>query len=151
MWKVAWQMVMLKPIIGLGLHTFSHNYMIYCPAGYPFYKEVAPYAHNIYMQMLAETGFLGLSAFLAMIFTLANHSLKAYHMIKDKFLKACLLGLWGCMIAYLTHGLLESSLYTSQGAVLFWLLLGLMMGLNRLISNFSLQKKDFWYNTAIIF
>ncbi|MBI5873587.1 MAG: O-antigen ligase family protein [Candidatus Omnitrophica bacterium] len=138
MWKTALKIIQVHPFIGSGLHSFSINYENFCLPGQPHCGAGAPYAHNMYLQMAAEIGLLGLGVF---IWILAFTFKKLFNIFKSasstSFMKALSLGLTAGMAAYLTHGILESSIYTSQGALLFWTMLGLSHGL---ISLMTLQK-----------
>ena len=138
MWEIALKMIKMHPLMGLGLHTFPLNYEKYCPPGYPFYGLGTPYAHNMYVHMATEIGLLGVVSFFILIFALFKNSMAAYKKAKEEYQKVCLLGLLGAMVAFLVHGILESSLYTSQGAILFWILLGLTVSLCNIINKKSL-------------
>jgi len=130
MWGVAAKMIGMHPVLGNGLHSFGVNYQKFCTAGDPFYGSGGqPYAHNMYVQMATEIGLLGLFSFIAMISGIFTKLLSIYRISGDMFIKTLALGFMGSLIAYLTHGMLESSLYTSQGALLFWILLGFSAGL----------------------
>ncbi|HAJ56627.1 MAG TPA: hypothetical protein DCL35_02530 [Candidatus Omnitrophica bacterium] len=126
MWSTGLKIISIHPFIGSGLHTFPINYQNLCLPGQPHCGGGAPYAHNMYLQMAAETGLLGLGAFLALMVITFKGLLFIFRSEKTgNFIKTTSLGLIGGITAYLTHGLLESSIYTSQGALLFWAMLGL--------------------------
>jgi O-antigen ligase len=130
MWKIAYKIILYHPFVGSGLHTFCLNYKRLCLPGYPFYQEGAPYAHNMYVQMVAEIGIFGLLAFLAFVASIFKALWITYAQVEDKFIKILSLGLLGSMSAYLVHGILESSFYTAQGAILFWIITGMSMALS---------------------
>ena len=129
MLEIALKMIAVHPFLGFGIHTFPLTYQKFCLPGYPFYKLVPPYAHNIYFQMIAEIGIIGFFSFLALLIIIFRKLWLTYSRAEEGFIKTLSLGLMGCFIAYLAHGMLESSLYTSQGALLFWVLLGFSVSL----------------------
>lgn len=129
MWAIAVKMIKMHPILGIGLHTFGVNYQKFCMPGDPFCGSGQPYAHNMYVQMAAEIGLLGFFSFIALIAGIFKKLWEVYRTTEEEFIQTLSLGLMGSFIAYLAHGMLESSLYTSQGALLFWILLGFSVSL----------------------
>ncbi|OIO35431.1 MAG: hypothetical protein AUJ74_06110 [Candidatus Omnitrophica bacterium CG1_02_44_16] len=129
MWAITVKMIQIHPFFGNGLHTFGVNYQKLCVPGDPYYGLGPPYAHNMYVQMAAEIGLLGLFSFIALIAGIFKKLWYIYRATEEKFVQTLSLGLIGSFIAYLTHGMLESSLYTSQSALLFWILSGFSISL----------------------
>jgi len=97
-WDAALGMLADRPISGVGLGGFAHHYPKY--ASY-LWLEPLGHAHNIYFNLLAETGLVGLALFMGV----------AIHM--------CGLGLlnnrnWvsvaglGALVVYLTQGLVDN-------------------------------------------
>lgn len=135
MCQIATRMIKIHPFLGMGLHTFPINYRRYLLPGEPFYEtEMLPYAHNIYFHMAVEIGLIGLAVFIWLLVTLIRGWNSGYKKSESSYLKALSLGLLGGIIAFLTHGMLESSLYMSQGGILFWFMIGLTVSIQRIIS-----------------
>ena len=71
-WNVGWRMVEDKPVVGVGAGNFqavSIHYLL-VPGGIRFDEYLVDepaVAHNAYLQVLAETGVIGLSLFIAII------------------------------------------------------------------------------------
>jgi O-antigen ligase len=68
LWKSAWTLFLNHPLLGTGLGTFGEAYQ---EAGMPL-GTGALYTHNLILQVLAETGLVGLLLFLATLFSLAH-------------------------------------------------------------------------------
>ena len=67
LWRAAWQMFLDHPIAGIGLLHFNEVYTAYYLS--PLAKEPGlPHPHNLFLNFLSETGIIGLSAYLSMIF-----------------------------------------------------------------------------------
>lgn len=69
LWDVAWRMWQDHPVTGVGLDNFSVRSPLYADQAGPlenanFIAEVPYVAHNVYVQLLAETGLIGLLLFL---------------------------------------------------------------------------------------
>ncbi len=128
MLQIGWQIFRERPLFGHGLNTFSHSYVAHAGPGDPFYGMGGPYAHNMYMHLACETGLLGLAAFLGLLVFILRRLLRREAdgpaNGKDAALRT---GLAMALIAYLIHGFLESSLQTSHGALIFWVLTGLCL------------------------
>lgn len=142
MWKIGIKIIALHPFLGSGLRTFPVNYQRLCPPGFPFYREGAPYAHNLYIQMISEIGIIGFVFFILFLTKIFSSSVTASRKAKDPLFKSYILAFLGALIAYLTHGCLESSFYTSQGGLLFWFLIGMLASLELMARKISLLEKN---------
>ncbi|HEV8310038.1 MAG TPA: O-antigen ligase family protein [Methylomirabilota bacterium] len=63
-WLVAWRMFTESPLFGKGIHTYEEFYLPYLsrirlPAGYAPEVAFIPWAHNLYLEILAERGIVG--------------------------------------------------------------------------------------------
>ncbi len=65
-WETAVRIAADHPLTGVGLGVFSRAYARYRPADAP--DVSASFAHNIFLNVLTETGILGLAAFGALCF-----------------------------------------------------------------------------------
>jgi len=63
-WQAAWEMFLDHPLLGVGLGNFDVVYPRYALPGWP---QLPGHAHNYYLNLLAEAGFLGLGAYLALL------------------------------------------------------------------------------------
>jgi O-antigen ligase len=121
MWEIAGGLWAQRPFLGWGLNTFGTLYQNAATPGDPFFGMGAPHAHNMYIHLLVETGLWGFIAFLTLLVATGKKLLTMIRLGENATLA---LGLWGGLIAYSVHGLLESNLQTSQGNLLFWSLVG---------------------------
>ena len=74
LWATAWQMWQDHPLVGVGLEAFRDNASSYVRELGPiefasFLVEQPKVVHNTYLQLLAETGILGLALYLVVIFS----------------------------------------------------------------------------------
>jgi len=72
LWLSAWRMFLDAPVIGNGPNTFALLYLPYLHAldvrgRLPVDDRVIPWPHNLYLEMLAERGAVGLAALLVLI------------------------------------------------------------------------------------
>jgi putative inorganic carbon (HCO3(-)) transporter len=123
MWQAALGMIRDRPVLGHGVNTFMANYMAYRVGGEPQPR----YAHNCYLQVAAETGLVGLAAFLWLLWGLwrgiwsgARTALTPDSM----WLLGCAAGL----TAFAVQAALDTNFYALRQAALFWTLAGLGLG-----------------------
>jgi O-antigen ligase len=66
-WAVGWRMFEEAPLLGKGPHTFAEHYAEYgseveLPSGTLLEERAMPWAHNLYLEALAERGAVGFAA-----------------------------------------------------------------------------------------
>jgi len=125
MWKNSMTIFMHHPIIGNGLNTFYDNYMKVRQDD--MRNKHGSYAHNCYLQMAAETGLVGLAAFLAFVTALLLKGFRSLRGIKDSFYYSIVLGAGLGLVAFLVHSAGDTNLYSLPLAALFWLSAGILM------------------------
>lgn len=132
--RMCWRMFLDRPFFGHGINTFMSNYESYAE-GMTF--GGVSYAHNCYMQILAETGIFSLFAFLWMIAALFMSSVKSIAAKREGFVKFSQIGIAAGLLAYAFHSAIETNLYALQLAILFYYFLGLAAALLNIGNNGS--------------
>lgn len=124
MWLSAVAMVQDRPLFGHGLNTFMAIYLDYWVGG-----EFQPrYAHNCYLQIAAETGLVGLGAFLAFLWQLFTICGARAPTSSTRMEALFLTGLFGSLAAFAAHAAIDTDFYALRQAALFWTLAGLAVG-----------------------
>jgi len=128
-YKTAVNMIKHHPFIGVGVNTFSQNYLNYkINQTYGNTGESKYYGHNNFLHMAGEIGLIGLGIFLWLLFILFRKWYIIYKLLPGgSFLKICSLGIISCIIGFLINGLTETGLYNSKVATLFWFQVGLLL------------------------
>ena len=85
--------------------------------------------------MAAEIGIFGPLLFFWLIFRLFRSALATYRKLEENFLKAATLGILGGVIAYLVNGMTETALYYSKMVSLFWIQIGFLSAMPKLIKS----------------
>ncbi|GGF79744.1 membrane protein [Azorhizobium oxalatiphilum] len=78
-WTTAWNMAKAHPLLGVGVNTFPANYFFYTEDWDGHEHAV----HSTWFGVLAETGFLGFSAFITMVGLLLKRSWKCLKAIEE--------------------------------------------------------------------
>lgn len=116
LWKESLKIIREYPVVGCGLNTYS-----IVAKNYKNFADGGTYPHNSFLQMAAETGLLGLAAFLWLLFIFFKVVLDHINK-KDDIL---VVGLAAGILAFLVQSFFDTHLYSLQLAVLFWYMLGL--------------------------
>jgi O-antigen ligase len=82
--------------------------------------------------MAAETGLLGLGAFLWIMITLFKNSLADLKKINNRSYNSILIGLLAGLFAFLVHSFVDTNLFSLKLRYLMWFAIGLIVALRRI-------------------
>ena len=138
-YSCAWRMFQDRPLQGFGPGTYQFAYLPYQRAADMTHISVTgpgPHragkgggAHSEYLQALSESGALGLSAWLAIIFAFFSTTLRLIR-CRIRSIQPLLLGVTFSLLTFFVHGLVNNFLHHDKIAALFWLLLAALMHLD---------------------
>ncbi len=123
-WKSALRMFREEPIVGSGLGTFTFSY-----APFQISDDLSNAstnagnkgnAHSEYLGLLAETGFMGLLCYLAIIVTTITAAVRVFQRHSSAFARQTALFLILSLATYYIHGFLNNFLDMDKIASLFW-------------------------------
>jgi len=123
------------PVLGQGPHGFMLHHRAYLdalqlPAWIRIEDRVTPWAHNLYLELLAEQGVLGLATFaglvVAGIVTLVRISRS-----RQADVRLLGAGAGAALVAFLTAAWIELSLIRAWVTIILFTLLGLLATLTR--------------------
>lgn len=118
-WLAGVRMFEAHPVLGVGIGNYADAYPAYHPRGW--YAPLA-HAHNYYINIAAESGLVGLTAYVLLLGSALWYSYATMRRAEDPVYRAALLGLLGALVATGLHNLFDV-LYV-HGTVA---LLGLLM------------------------
>ncbi|AUV86272.1 O-antigen ligase family protein [Vibrio campbellii] len=108
-WEAAFKMALDNPLTGVGLDNFYYNYFFYSS----HWDGINHAVHSTWFGVLAETGFVGLIVFIALIVSLVKTSLRSISLLTKQSditlsvgANAVLSGLIGTIVSgtFLTQG-----------------------------------------------
>ena len=136
-WRVLLQLVWKSPVLGLGPANYYYYTLMYPILGWYVHFS----SHNNYMDLLAQTGILGLLAFCWFIAEIAQITLRLHSHVPAGFAKAYAIGVLGGLAGSLVSGMLADwiipfvyniGLRGFRSSFLFWFFLGGMLALQRM-------------------
>jgi putative inorganic carbon (HCO3(-)) transporter len=127
----ALEMIRQYPVFGVGWDNFAERAPDF-GVGLSWQREGAIHkAHNLYLAIASEAGLLGLLIFMGLLVAVFRIGWSTLH-ANDPWSETLTIGILGSFVAVLVHGLVAWGLVTYSVFPLFWLLMGLLVALNRL-------------------
>jgi O-antigen ligase len=133
-WNILFQIIKSSPILGLG----PANYYFYTPLFSILGYYVKFNSHNNYVDLVAETGILGLACFLWFSFEVGRVGWQLRARVPDGFARAYVYGALGGLVGTLVAGLLGDwilpfvyniGLAGFRASVLAWIFIGGLVAL----------------------
>ncbi len=132
LWKNALALVKESPILGSGLGTFQYVFRRYRPPKIPQNKQ-AYHAHNDYLELLIEMGFLGLCVVLWAFFRFLRYMLHGYFQHDDSVLTPLALGGLTSCTAMGVHSFFDFNLRLPANALLMTIIMAMSVAAIQLI------------------
>ncbi|MBR4110881.1 MAG: O-antigen ligase family protein [Clostridia bacterium] len=121
-WKGAIDMIKdywYRPI-GQGTTAFNSIYPLYSYSGVG-----AQHSHNLFLQLLIETGIVGIISFLGIIYKFFQTVLCGLKKAKEAFYKYCFIGFASGMIGFLLQSIFDNTWYNNKIILIFWIFVAL--------------------------
>jgi O-antigen ligase len=136
LWGTAWGYFVHSPITGVGWGNFVGLY----GSDLSSFSSIIPSGvfevHNIYLQLLAETGLVGFVAFFYLVVKCWQQAWNQMRSSPDFLSSALAFGVLGALVSVMVHGFVDFLFQVSpQFGTLFWVLLGLLAASGRLRRN----------------
>ncbi|MBU2028458.1 O-antigen ligase family protein [Patescibacteria group bacterium] len=113
-WKSAGKIITDNSVWGIGPGNFQEKYLEYQKYFLPYLEWAVPHPHNLYLAFYLYSGIIGLVAFFWLMF------LWIRKIISQKKEAVALIAL-GIIIYFLLHGILDTTYFKNDLAVIFWL------------------------------
>jgi len=112
LWSKSFNTFSVTPVTGIGL------------GNYRFARHI--YAHNDVIQLIVETGTVGLGGFLVFIFFLFKKIQRQYAGVTDRERKVLHLGIASGLLATLMHSMVSFNLHSATSSFFFFLSAGIL-------------------------
>lgn len=126
-WQAGWEMFLDHPLVGVGPGNYIVAYWRY--AILPYWADPLGHAHNIYLNIAAESGAIGLVAYVVMVGSWLFVGLSLARRLASRGASslnaAIAIGVLGCLVSLAVHNVFDN-LYVHMLNVQIGLLLGLL-------------------------
>jgi len=131
-WMAVLDMIRDRPILGIGPGNRAFNQI------YPLYGQArftALSAYSIFLEVLVETGIIGLGCFLWLLLVTFNQAGRQVQVLRARAHPELpwLLAAIAAMLGMLAHGLADTVWYRPQIALLWWFAIALIACYSRLL------------------
>ncbi len=135
-WQANIAMIQDRPLFGWGYG----NYKQFRGPYYAQYPEVGPagwagnssaHAHNTFLQLWVDGGWLGLVAFVALIAVVLGRGWQTYTRLSAEPLKSCALGILLGLVGFLIGGLTQHNFGDAEVSIVLWALVGVLTRLEQ--------------------
>lgn len=113
-WQSAWEIIKDHPLNGIGPGMFQKYYLDY--QAQPYLEWAVPQPHNLFLAFWLQAGLIGLIGFMWLL-------IDFFKRIRFKQVLSSIL--IGAMIYILIHGLIDTTYWKNDLAVVFWLITAL--------------------------
>lgn len=125
-YETAWKIFVDNPVLGVGIGNYPFYIATYLPLtsfGDPKGQfDIPSIANNMCLEIMAETGMIGFSAFVVVLFVLLRYGFKAAHRCKDAHWTILISGLLGSFLVVLLSLIWSSAFFIAP----VWALMGLL-------------------------
>ncbi len=132
LWQESLRIFRLHPILGVGLGNINYHVQL---AGTLFMRS-----HNLVLELLSETGIIGLLLFLSLLIGILRAQIKNCQQIQGDFQKSLAWGILAGTITALTHSMVEPNISSYMFSILFWLIVGISLKQNELNTSVKQRK-----------
>lgn len=141
-WQAAINMAHAHPILGVGLGNYETAYPLFRLI---YWKYPLGHAHNYYLNVLAETGIIGLTAYLCMWLIIAVVTWRTIRRQPDTLARSIAVGLLGTWVYLAIHSLTDN-LYVNNLFVHLGLMLGILSVLSARTRMVNHSERIAWHN-----
>lgn len=138
-WKGALDMIKdywYRPI-GQGTTAFNSIYPLYSYSGVG-----AEHTHNLFLQLLIETGIFGFIAFIGVIFKFYQYLFNGIKKVKDKALSINMIAFVSGMTGFIVQSMFDNTWYNNRIVLILWTFIGLGITTRLLIDSKDKCGKD---------
>jgi O-antigen ligase len=133
LWATAWNLFTSAPLLGVGWGNFITLYGSYLSSFSDLIPPGVFAIHNIFLQVLTETGVVGFASFFYLIVHSWRQAKAQMRSALDPFERALAFGILGALLTVLVQGAVDFIFQVSQQfGTLFWMLLALLVASGRM-------------------
>jgi putative inorganic carbon (HCO3(-)) transporter len=105
-WQAAWNMYQANPIVGIGPGGYVSAYPLYRVND--FWTDPLGHAHNLYLNIMAETGFLGITTYIGQWTAWLLVVAAGYRRSRGRFDRALAAGILASLVGVALHNIFDN-------------------------------------------
>ena len=125
-WNASVLMIKQHPFLGVGPGNFQANYLLLQKFFPPYLEWAVPQPHNIFLAFWIQTGIVGLTGFLLLLFFVFRLLLT---ILKNKKGAALATPILGFFIYTVLHGFIDTPYWKNDLSFLFWICIFLALSI----------------------
>jgi len=129
--QVASNIIRTHPFLGVGINNYTEVMEQYDTTDIKLTSITRHQVHNIFLQVAAEMGIVGLAIFIWLIFMVYKEGL-SYVKISEGPILAIGIGLIGGITAFLIHGLVDAASLGNHLFLIFWFFTGIIIAVRKI-------------------
>ena len=129
--QVAYSIIKAHPFLGVGINNYTEVMQDYDTTDIGVTSITTYQVHNIFLQVAAEMGIIGLAVFLWLIFIVYREGLD-YIKSSQGFMTAVSIGILGGITAFLIHGLVDAASLGNHLFATFWFFTGIIIAVRKI-------------------
>lgn len=122
------------PLTGMGVGTFRRVVPMLYPLTLVGLEVDIAHAHNLFLQVGLDMGFLGLIAYVAIWLAAGFMLWRVWRARNSGSARVLAVGFAGALVGYFVYGMTETVAPGAKPGFIFWLLLGLISGMHHLVT-----------------
>ena len=123
--------------IGQGTIAFNQIYPLYSYSGVG-----AQHTHNLFLQLIIETGILGIISFVGILFKFYQTLCHGVKICKDKILSIQIIAFISGITGFLIQSIFDNTWYNNRIILIFWTFIGLAMATRNLVERTGKSEKN---------
>jgi O-antigen ligase len=131
-WQGTRDMIKDHILLGVGIGNFTKVFDQYRER---YGVGTHSHAHNTLLQVTAENGLIGLSAYLYLWYIFFREMIRKVMVSTDSFTRGVMIGTIGALVGFHVAGLFEYNLGDSEVVTMMWFIVGLGLAVNSVQSN----------------
>ena len=127
-WESSGALIREAPVLGVGLGSFQDAYRVHQPMSV-WWNLIVDHAHNEYIQLMAETGMVGVATLAWAIWSFVAFVIPRWAVRRDPGIRGAVVGGIGALAAVLAHSVTDFGLHMPANALLVVALLAVLPAL----------------------
>jgi len=131
--NIAWNIIRTNPFLGIGINNYTEVMEDYDTTDIKLISITRHQVHNIFLQIAAEMGIMGLVIFIWLILMVYKEGL-IYIKSSEGTMSGIVVGIIAGTSAFLIHGLVDAASLGNHLFLIFWFFTGIIIAIRKIES-----------------